>query len=69
LANKRRLQARFSELARHCGLAGPEVVADQLLMLMDGAWISVRMFGPNNPASNVAGAAAAIIAAHERRGE
>jgi AcrR family transcriptional regulator len=65
LANKQRLHARFAGLAWLGGLRAPDVVADQLLMLMDGAWVAVRMFGPNNPAVNVASAAAAIVAAHE----
>jgi hypothetical protein len=40
-------------------------VADQLLLLMDGAWVAARMFGPDNPGGQVAAAARALIQAHD----
>jgi hypothetical protein len=39
---------------------------DQLLLLMDGAWVAARMFGPDNPSGRVAAAARALIQAHDR---
>ena len=42
----------------------PADLAQQLLLLMDGAWVAARMFGPDNPAVQVAAAARALIEAH-----
>ena len=39
-------------------------LAGQLLLLMDGAWVAARIFGPKNPAARVAEAARVLIAAH-----
>ena len=64
IAHKRRALERFGELAREAGLRDPEGLAAGLLLLMDGAWVANRMFGPANHAGSVAGAARALIAAH-----
>jgi hypothetical protein len=45
-------------------LRQPDVLAAQLLLLMDGAWVAARMFGPENHAGSVADAARALIASH-----
>ena len=66
LAHKRRLLERLAELARDAGLAEPDALAAQLLLLMDGAWVAARMFGPDNHATTVATAARALIDAHAR---
>jgi AcrR family transcriptional regulator len=63
LEHKQAVHARFQELGRQAGAGTPEKLADQLLLLMDGAFMAVRMFGVNNPASHVAEAAEALIAA------
>jgi AcrR family transcriptional regulator len=68
IAHKQAVRARLRDLAEHAGLGGPDELADQLLLLMDGAWVAARMFGPDNPAAQVAAAAQALIDAHERRG-
>ena len=66
LAHKRRVLERLAELAREAGLADPDGLAGQLLLLMDGAWVAARMFGPDNHATTVAEAARALIEAqHE----
>ncbi|HSL27335.1 MAG TPA: helix-turn-helix domain-containing protein [Acidimicrobiia bacterium] len=65
LAHKRQVRARFAELARLARLRDPEVLADQLLLLMDGAWAAARIFGPRNPSAGaLAQAAESLIAAH-----
>lgn len=64
LAHKLRVRRRFSDLATQARLRHPDVLAGQLLLLMDGAWVAARMFGPDNPAVHVADAAEALIAAH-----
>jgi len=64
LEHKQAVRARFYELAQQAGARAPEVLADQLLLLMDGAFMAVRMFGINNPAAHVAKAAESLIDAH-----
>jgi AcrR family transcriptional regulator len=64
LAHKRAILERFGGLAREAGLRDPDGLAAQLLLLMDGAWVAARMFGPNNHARSAAGAARALIDAH-----
>jgi hypothetical protein len=53
----------FRGLAKEAGARKPEALADQLLLLMDGSFAAVRMFGRDNPAARVAEAAAALIEA------
>jgi AcrR family transcriptional regulator len=65
LEHKRRVLAFFAGLARDAGLRDPEGLAGQLLLLMDGAWVAARMFGPDNHAATVVAAARALIAAHD----
>jgi AcrR family transcriptional regulator len=64
LAHKHQVLERFSALGREAKLRSPEGLAEQLLLLMDGAWVAARMFGPKNPAARVAEAAQALIDAH-----
>src|SRR5512133_152288 len=66
LAHKQAVLARLRTLAGEAGLRDPEALADQLLLLMDGAWVAARMFGPGNPSAQVAAAATALIEAHRR---
>jgi AcrR family transcriptional regulator len=63
LEHKLAVHARFRELAQQAGARAPEKLANQLLLLMDGAFMAVRMFGVNNPAAHVAEAAEALITA------
>lgn len=65
LQNKVALRDRLAAMARQAGLRSPDSLAAQLLLLMDGAWVAARMFGPgNSPAANVRNAARALIEAH-----
>lgn len=61
LNHKQAVRSRLQELAVQAGARHPEMLADQLLLLMDGAFIQTRMFGPTNPATHVAQAAGALI--------
>ncbi len=63
LEHKQAVRARFRELAKQTGARSPDVLADQLLLLMDGAFMAVRMFGVRNPAAGVAQAAETLIEA------
>jgi AcrR family transcriptional regulator len=64
LAHKRRVRDRFATLAQEAGLRDPAELADQLLLLMDGAWVAARMYGPDNPASGLAHTAETLIDSH-----
>ncbi len=64
LAHKQAVRARFRELAEAAGARAPEALGDQLLLLMDGAFMAVRLFGPDNPAVRVADAARILLDAY-----
>lgn len=62
--HKKQVLVKFKELAKAANLRQPQTVAEQLALLLDGAWNAARMFGPNSHAKQVADAAKLIIAAH-----
>lgn len=64
IAHKRRVLDRFAGLARDAGLEDPDGLARQLLLLMDGAWVAARMFGPDNHATSVVAAARVLVDGH-----
>jgi AcrR family transcriptional regulator len=61
LQHKESVRARFRSLAKEAGAREPNVLADQLFLLMDGAYMASRMFGSKNPASQLASAAKTLI--------
>jgi len=61
LEHKKSVRKRFHQLAREAGARNPDLLADQLFLLMDGAYMASRMFGPENPAIHVASAAQGLI--------
>ncbi len=63
LEHKQSVRAKFRQLAKEAGAKKPDVLADQLFLLMDGAYMASRMFGANNPAAHVASAARTLIEA------
>ena len=67
LAHKAKVRAWFRELAEEAGLRDPAALADELLLLMDGAWVAARMFGTGQasgtPVRAVSGAARALVEA------
>ena len=63
LEHKLAVLRRFRDLGGAAGTRDPDALAQQLLLLMDGAFMSARMFGNQNPAKNVAAAAEALLAA------
>ena len=64
VAHKTAVRDRFATLAREAGLHDPDRLADCLLLLMDGAWVAARMYGPDNPARGLAATARTLIDAH-----
>ena len=61
LAHKKRVRNRFAQLAREAGLSNPDELGNQLLLLMDGAWVAARIYGPDNPATGLTDAARALL--------
>ncbi|RIK46517.1 MAG: TetR/AcrR family transcriptional regulator [Chloroflexi bacterium] len=61
LDHKNAVRARFRDLAARAGARRPDRLADALLLLMDGAFMAVRMHGEHNPAAHVSEAAAQLI--------
>ena len=61
IEHKQSVRARFRQLAKEAGTKKPDVLADQLFLLMDGAYTASRMFGADNPASHLAEAARVLI--------
>ena len=61
LEHKQSVRKRFRALAQEAGAQNPEMLADQLFLLMDGAYMTARMFGTSNPASYLAIAAKTLI--------
>ncbi len=61
LEHKKSVHARFRQLAEEAGANDPENLANQLFLLMEGAYMASRLFGPANPASNLAEAARVLI--------
>ncbi len=64
LRHKQAALERFHALAEQAGARDPQTMAAQLFLLMDGAYMAARMFGPDNPGADVASAAALIIEGH-----
>lgn len=59
--HKQDVRTRFHDLATQAGARQPDVLADQLLLLMNGALMQGRMQGPTDLASTVVQAAKALI--------
>ncbi|MBI3944275.1 MAG: TetR/AcrR family transcriptional regulator [Chloroflexi bacterium] len=66
LDHKQAVLDRLNDLAVAAGAREPEILANQLFLLMDGAWIAKRMFGPTNPAQDLVSAARVLIDAQLR---
>lgn len=61
IEHKQTVRAKFRQLAKEAGAKKPDTLADQLFLLMDGAYMASRMFGTKNPASHLASAAKTLI--------
>ncbi|MGL5929787.1 MAG: TetR/AcrR family transcriptional regulator [Dermatophilaceae bacterium] len=67
IRHKRSVRECYLREARAMRVRAPDELADQLLLLTDGAWAAARMWGPDNPARSVASAARLLIEAHRQR--
>jgi AcrR family transcriptional regulator len=63
-AHKLEVLRRLRELAEEAGADDPAGLAEQLLLLMDGAWAAARMLGPRNQAASTGAAARTLLDAH-----
>lgn len=63
LAHKQAVRVRFQQLAQEAGARQPEMLANALFLLMDGAYMAARMYGASldNPAADVATTARQLI--------
>lgn len=66
LAHKQAVRERFRQMAGEAGAREPEKLADELLLVMDGAWVAARMYRNShpNPAIQAATAAQHLLEAH-----
>ena len=63
LRNKSDLRRRLALLAKRMKLRKHESLADQLLLLVDGAYVDGQLFGKTGPARSFLAAAGALVAA------
>jgi len=61
--HKRAVHAKLLELAESAGAMAPAVLADQLQMLIDGAYVVGKALGPTGPVRSLAAAGRVLIAA------
>ena len=61
IEHKQSVRVKFRQLAKEAGAASPDILADQLFLLMDGAYMASRMFGTKNPAAHLAKAAQVLV--------
>jgi AcrR family transcriptional regulator len=61
IEHKQSVRVKFLQLAKEAGAASPDILADQLFLLMDGAYMASRMFGTKNPAAHLAKAAQVLV--------
>jgi AcrR family transcriptional regulator len=66
-AHKRKVLGRLHELAEEAGADDPAGLAEQLMLIMDGAWAAARMLGPRNHSASAAAAARTLLDAHVPR--
>ena len=52
-ANKRKLRVRLAELSTAMGAKNPSLLADGLLLLLEGTYASGQMFGSHGPAESL----------------
>ena len=64
--HKRLYRERLVALARAAGLADPELLADEIFLLCEGARVSLQSVGPNGPAARLVEMLQAVIAGHRR---
>jgi AcrR family transcriptional regulator len=64
LQHKTRVLEYFQDLSTQAKSRDPRALAESLMLVMDGAWNTARMFGPTGHAGRASDAAKLLIAAH-----
>ncbi len=64
VAHKQELRRRLNAMTAGMGASDPEALADGLLLLIEGAFVSSQLFGQGGPAGRVAEMADKLIQAH-----
>lgn len=64
---KRDSRNRLAEICRDAGLSSPELVADTLMILAEGARVSRRSVGATGPSACFEHMARELVGAHQRR--
>ncbi|MBL8774153.1 MAG: TetR/AcrR family transcriptional regulator [Phenylobacterium sp.] len=64
VAQKAALRERLRAMTKAMGARRPKKLADGLLLLLEGAWVSHQIFGPEGPAAAAGHAAETLIEAH-----
>lgn len=62
--HKQELRERLRAMVRETGARKPDELADALLLLIEGVFVSSQLFGPGGPATAVRAAAAALFDAY-----
>ena len=65
---KRRHRDLIIQLCRKAGLRDPELLADELFLLCEGARVTIQSLGPRGPAERLAEMFQMLVAAHTRSG-
>lgn len=66
--HKAAMRERLREMTKAMGAKKPKKLADSLLLLIEGVFVTSQLFGPDGPAAAAKGAAEALIEAHTREG-
>lgn len=64
--HKQELRDRLRAMTKAMGARKPKKLADSLLLLIEGVFVSSQLFGADGPAGAAKGAAQALIEAHTR---
>jgi AcrR family transcriptional regulator len=64
--HKRRLRERLTEMAKGMGARRPKVLADGLLLLIEGVFVTGQLFGAGGPASSAVEIAGLMIEASRK---
>lgn len=67
VASKKELRRRLRAMAAEMGAASPEALGDGLLLLIEGTYASVHIFGTDGPARSLVENARRLIQAHLTR--
>ena len=64
VAHKNQVRDFLTELSEKAGTANPQELGAHLLMLLDGAFVERRLYGPSESRTGLKAAATALIASH-----